>query len=144
MLAASRSRSNVPPDDLQTAPVIAFTAATANQLRASLANPGLQAYPADPPEQHAAGQKPGRVPVAERVKQQQFTTGRHAQTTAKRMAADHLYEFPGTQGQPAARSRNQYHRVKRHGEDQRDADGARTSAGQEHDTAQRGIRMEVG
>jgi hypothetical protein len=144
MLAASRSRTNVPPDYLQTAPVIAFAATATNQLCELAAQPVLQANPADLPEQHTAGQKPGRKPCALRIEQEYFTTGGHAQASTKRISMSYRDEFPGAEDQPATATGNRRRGVERQSEKQRDACGAKEHAGQHYNPAKYGIRAEFG
>lgn len=144
MLAASRSRTNVPPDNLQTAPILTFTATSANRLCALLALLDLEANPTDAPQQHTAGQKTRRVPVALRIKQQDFAVGSHAQTTATYKTATHPDEFAHTKGQPADTAGDQQQPVERQGEYQCDAGRAEDTTGKKDQPAQHCIRIQLG
>jgi len=54
MLAASKLGSNVPPNNLQAAPVMALTGITPNQLKKILAIGALKSQPAQISQQHTA------------------------------------------------------------------------------------------
>ena len=144
MLAASRSRTNVPPDNVQTAPILTFTATSTNRLCALLALLDLEANPADAPQQYTAGQEPRRVPVAPRVKQQDFAIGSHTQTTATHKTAAHPDELAHEKGQPADTAGDQQQPVERQGEYQCDAGRAENATGKKDQPAQHSIRIQFG
>ena len=64
MLAASIAGSNVPPDDLQTAPILAFTTAAAHELGKHEPASVADTNPAEPAQQNTAGEESGLVPVS--------------------------------------------------------------------------------
>jgi len=144
MLAASRGPSNVPPDYLQTTPIITLPATTANQLGKLAALTRFEENPADASQHRAPGQQPGRLPDAVGVEQKNVTVHGNAQATAirKTLAGDN--EFPGAKEQPADGARDQRGRVQRQGKNQHDAEHSKNHAGKQHHSAKQRIRTEFG
>lgn len=144
MLAASKTGSNVPPDYLQATPVRILSAVAANRLRKSSTAGRTQHYPANPPQQQTAGQKPRRLPRALSAQQPQVTAGGKAQPTAARVTATQPGKFAVTEAQPAAAGGEQYQRMHGHSQYYRDAGDPKNNPGQENDTAQPLIGSDFG
>jgi len=82
MLAASPSSSNVPPDNLQPAPIGAFTSIPRQQLAKDRSALVTQAYPADLSEKNATGFALGRSPLPIHSEGRDFTLRVEAQPPA--------------------------------------------------------------
>lgn len=94
MLAASQGPSNVPPDNLQAAPIIAFTAVATDELRAVLARIRTTTNPGVPAQHNSAGPKPRGTPATIVAEQPEPAVGHDPETTAQDESTPEQDELP--------------------------------------------------
>ena len=107
MLAASPGGSNVPPDDLQTTPVAAFSTRPAQWLGKNAAGPGPQPDPTPATQQDATVQNACRAPAAVVTKYRGAPVGGQSQTQAVTPGTTQSREFPARQADPGGANRDQ-------------------------------------
>jgi hypothetical protein len=100
MVAASSDRSNVPPDHLETAPILAFTAITANEFSIGSHTRGFDAQPCQARQDHAARAQPGRPPGPIGALALHVPPCSDAQAAAPGIAAPKCMPLPTAQAEP--------------------------------------------
>ena len=140
MLAASLSGSNVPPDDLQPAPLARLATRTPERLRKRPARPGPEPYPAPAAQQHAVGLESPRRPFAIGSQHRDSAVGVHAESDARGPATSQRPELRANNNRP--RSSPAQAQGKRRLEPRNDhkADERRGHTGPLYEAAQSGIR----
>jgi hypothetical protein len=143
MLAANRDRSNVPPDDLQAAPVRAVPAVTTEGLGKYTAVVGSQPNPAGVTQQHTASQEPRRVPVTVPIQYPQFTIATHAKTGEAGVSASQSDLFAHAKAKPESAAANLHGNVHWQREDHGQTSHIQDDARQQYQAAQNGIGGEL-
>lgn len=103
MLAASPLRSNVSPDDLQPAPVVAIPTRSANGLGKNTTGPRAQPDPAPPAQQHAVREQRDRPPLPIAPERRRAAVGKNPQPPAVLPGAAQAGELPGSGAHPENR-----------------------------------------
>ncbi len=144
MLSASHSPSNVAPDDLQAAPIIAFAAVTTHELCAVLALLGATANPGVTAQHNSAGHQVRCAPASIGAEQQKPAIRHDPDATAYVESAPQQYKLPCAKRQPGTGARYRQPQVQRQRQEQKDSQQREDDAGQLYQSAQAGIREEVG
>lgn len=144
MLAASLPSSNVPPDNLQAAPVGARSAVPGQQFAEDYAAMVPQANPADSAKQHATRLPLCRTPYPVCPQDRYMPFGCEAQHTASGPAAPEQPQFAGTCRGPQDTGGEAQPQVGRELQDNHKTCNAEQQAGGGNDPAKSGIRLEFG
>ena len=144
MLAASLSGSNVPPDNLQPAPLAGLATRAPERFRKPPARPGPQSYPAPATQQHAVGLEPPRQPFAVGSEHRERTVGVHAQRDARGPAAAQRPELCADGDRPGGGRAQAQQKRRLESRDNNDAYERYGHGGPVHEAAQGGIRYELG
>ena len=100
MLAASHLSSNVPPDDLQVAPVVALLAVCANQFGKHVPGGGSHTQPTYRLQQDAAGYELHRMPFMVGIENPDLTICNELQPGAPGPGAAQMKQFPQSHEAP--------------------------------------------
>ena len=144
MLAASTGVSNVPPDDLQTPPVVAFSTRPSQRLRKDRAGPGPQTDPPPAPQQDAAIQKACWAPFAVGTENHDAPVGTDSQAQAVDPGSAQSQQFPARETRPGSAAREQQSRRPGQRRDHDEAASGKAAARAQYDAAQLRVRPEFG
>ena len=143
MLAASVAGSKVPPDDLQTAPILTFTTAAAHELGKHEAASVADTNPAKSAQQNTAGEESSLVPVSVVVPQPDLSFFPHLQGAIARIRFPELLNIPRTEAQPCSDKRRLDWQGERHRQNQRHTCRGKNQAGREDEPPERWINLQA-
>ena len=144
MLAASPVRSNVSPDNLKPAPVVAITTRPADRL---CEHPARRRAEPDPPpatQQHPVREQRDRLPapIAPQCRGAAVRTKPHRKAVLP--CAMHSGQFQGKRGRPGCGGNRAPCHRQRKAKNGDQAQATEHGAGPQHETAQRTVRSEFG